>query len=479
MNSSKINWGNISNRVLFFTILFSAVLISIHFINKQFVFDDIYVLKNIDQELKVHYPRVATTIFYVIQRIGDLIPISEGGVRFARVFNALLLILNGILFYRICRFRFPGFISNLGMLLFIFTPVVFFNSVMIKPDSILLIEVLLMFLLCLKYLESEKKGVYAFWSGFVGVLPFFTKYNPFAVLLFFSALYLNKTDRKKNFLSFCGGGLVSGLPLLFFNRDILIDVYNGAICNDNYFVSAPNISSAVNEWSAFPFDPIGLPFLLIFPASFGVINYLFFIFALLRKKISKRDLFLIIPFTLAHVIFYLSITYVRFPWIYTVIAPFIIFGSLFVWEMFFKNQKKIFLPALGVVFILLHMSNATNLSQFIFNYQDEIAKISSDKLLPGVKGIHFTQNPKEDEGYWLKELKDPENKYILIFDALVDQYCRYQKNEVYIKTCKEMRLILEEKTEWKFKSVKDLAFIKFFGFEFKHRSYLFVRKDLK
>jgi hypothetical protein len=473
---------------------FIAIFFAIRFIfSSNIFFDENNIIGPIKGHLLGHsyptlmYPTFSYIFFEYFYKVFSFFNPTLDLYVYCRIINALLLGINFLLFY----VALEGFLEKswrlLGAWAFVLSPGVFYSSVVVKTESLQLMEILLALWICNKAIKFPNQIKWPILSGLVSGLAVSTKYNPSLFLIYpLSQIF---TVEEKNTKSFFKSKKFWSF-LLFFIISVLLTwttlwkhlafLFSNQSFADHHFVNYPTSAQAVNEWFAFPYGRYSYAFILIFPFLAGIPNYLGFFLGLI--KLPRNFLIIWGGFTIFYLIIILNFTIMRLPHLFTICLPFIVGGSLFFWKnIYFKIKFKtlrILLFLILFIWPLSHYSILANVTRKII----EVEKMELTKIIQKTdrNNIFFllnnlnTQEVNRVPGDKLVEaIFDRKPKYILALNTYMDSFCHYKNNSEYKKQCLFFQQLrsggVNYKTTWS-KSV-NFSYLGLFNLEYEYYLY--------
>jgi len=405
----------------------------------------------------------------------------------SRIINATLLGVNGLLFYLASEKYLERPWRVFGAFLFIFSPGVFYSSIVIKTESLQLMLILLTLYFSERSSENRSEWHLSLTSGIIAGLGISTKYNPTLFLIYFLTQYYKTPrigeifKRRKTWifiLSFITTILLTWSTLF----KLLAFLFSSEKLLDLYTVNFPTTAQAVNEWGAFPYGKYSYAFILIMPFVAGIPNYLGLLLGLFTFRVPKKALLIWGGFTLAYLLLILNFTLMRLPHIFTVCVPFITLASLYFWQDLFKRSNTFFKIVLPLTLILWSFFHYKELGKSVYS----IVEIEKNELGQHyrLKNIFYLLNNsntaqvnKVRGDQILKAIKERDPKYILALNTYMMSFCKYKKNPSYIEQCEYFKKLMKEEGNYKINWSKSANFSYLGLLNEKHTYFLFQRRD--
>ncbi len=475
---------------------FIAIFLAIKFIFSSNIFFD---EKNIIGPIKGHllghpyppliYPTFSFIFFeYFFKIFSFFTPTLDLSV-FCRTANAVLLGVNFFLFYAAMERYLEKSWRLLGAWAFVLSPGVFYSGVVVKTESLQLMEILLALWICNKAMKYPKQIKWPILSGIISGLAVSTKYNPSLFLIYpLSQIFTVKEQnihsflKSRNFWSFLICFTLSVLLTWTTLWKLLAFLFSNNSFTDVYFVNHPTSAQAVNEWLAFPYGRYSYAFIIIFPFIVGIPNYLGFFLGIF--KIPRNFLIIWGGFTIFYLIIILNFTLMRLPHLFTICLPFVVAGSLFFWRnIYFKLKFKslrILLFLLLFIWPLAHFSDLAISTRKIIEVEmieltKIVQKLGRDNIFFLLNNLNTQQVNQVPGNNLANAIISRKPKYVLALNTYMDSFCRYKNNPDYKNQCLFFQKLKSGGENYKTSWSKSVSFSYMGIINLEHEYYLFER----
>ncbi|MEW5735406.1 MAG: glycosyltransferase family 39 protein [Thermodesulfobacteriota bacterium] len=401
------------------------------------------------------YPDFPILFYGLIFRPALFLGVENMGALFAlaRVVNlALTLLSASLLYFSSKRFLSPAW-QSVCLALFLACPAVLFAAVYVKVESLILVETLLAFLFAQKSLERPERLRYAAFCGAASALSFATKYNPFPALFFLSALFLaarRSRIPKSGFLR----------PFLVFSFAFLLAAVcawpgilhilgrRSGLVSDLYFSSLPSPYKAAADFFAFPEGRIAYPLLLILPVGVGFFQSLAGAWGLASRSVKKDFSSLVLPYFFCYLAAVIGAVAIHSPWLFTPLAPFFALAA----SAALSRLPRRTAPLVAVAALSLSLYQAPAVVDLVQGVQNAIlrahadasdARAEKDELMVLVNGP-LTLRAGLDAENLDAEVRKKSPRFILIYEAYVQNFCRYPENPGYLRQCRYLQGLVSE-----------------------------------
>jgi hypothetical protein len=446
--------------ILVFSLALIAFFISLNYVvNLPIAIGDLNIINAINAKLASDsgYPQLMyPTFIYIFYEKLFLISKflgNEIGLEFtSRIINCTLFSINGLLFYSLSKKYLQGKWPLLGLFLFYSSPSLFYTAVEIRPSGLLLLELMLITCLVENLVKAPDKKVYHLLAGIVSGLAIATKFNPsYTFIYFFGLLFIYDKRPVRSSLILFTLGLLLILPLAWptiwnFGKYF----FTPAVSNNYYFSVHPGLGKAVDETWSFPFGRYSLGLFIVLPIAAGVINTLIASIGLPLKLYSKKFLFIWVFHIPIYLLILFNFTLYRLPHMFTLAVPAIILGATITIQFFYQGlkYKKIFAPITSLILISLIQGSvqADIASGYAKIVKKEIPELLNKKPVVLLNNYNQSEIKGDQIDLFIKQNRP---KTIITLDSFLFNYCKYRKNEVYIRHCQYFKNLLKGKEGYK------------------------------
>jgi len=393
---------------------------------------------------------------FPVNLISGSVPSYELALQIARVVNILICLSSTIIFYFCLKTKFTGISVLIGSFLFAVSPLAIFHVSLVKTESLLVLEILILYLLGYKIMHGNCTWKTHVFFAVISGLTVTTKYYPMAPIIYMISVFesdhykqLSIKKRLRNFLTTKGFYIfsVTSILTILVSWTNLWD-YNAQIIEnfkvfDPYFINAPSFMRCVDEWPAFPYGRFSYSLIVILPLGMGLITYLMMLTSLFTRSIPK-DMFLIlgIPAILYFILFSFT-TLLRMPYNFSVCLPFIIVSATgFLNKYIVQKIKKKWLKTpiiVGLMGITAYQSPVLNIFWQRLTYYSQANSIFTfqAKLPKQMVWLLTNESTKAygvDLSDYEKSLIEKKSEYLFVLTSYFHNLCKYKS--AYEINCK-------------------------------------------
>jgi hypothetical protein len=378
--------------------------------------------------------------------------------------NAAIFMVSAILFYLLCLQWLDRWWAVFAAFLYVTSPAVFFAGAIVKTESFLLLEMMVVALASRRIMEGRDSAAWHVAAAAGCALAVTTKFYPFHFLIYFAALAVREraaggggigaaargilTDRRVWLFAAAAAALV----LLTWPVWMKIGLSPAKSARDIYFQEAPTHHRAVGEWTAFPYGRLSYGLLVVMPFAAGLVNYAGTAAALALRAVPGRALLMWGMPAAAYLAAIFGMTLVRSPWFFTMCVPFTALASALAMKrlsgMLRFRGAAIFKAAMLAPLAALSIYHSVSLTQFFINYYSIIRVQKTEHKGEIVLLVNSAMHSLEP-GRIRESVEEKRPRFLLVFDSYLLNFCKFGHNPQYGRQCAYLRDLEGGRTEYR------------------------------
>jgi len=453
-----------------FVMSLAAGLLCILRIQPDMLIDEQNIIKPIIQHMKgglysYRYPDFPFLFYEFIFRIYTFISDSYDYLKVGRSVNILLFIFSINLFSRTLGSKLKLGWSIVAVFLFSFSPAIFYSGVILKTETLHIIELLFVIYFAQKIIQNGPGRLKVLFIAVFAALAMSTKYNFLMPLLFYISLflYLRKQHASESIKSLWQ--LMFRRPEFYFFHFFYVlvilatwhSIWNlpGIIefmQNDAYFLDKPAVLRAVDELWSFPYGRYSYTFYVTLPLAAGLAVFILGLTGLILSRIPNEVLALWGSFTVVLLLFLTHATMLRTPHTFTLAVPFFILAAAYLLQSVASKITQYVLVVLVVGHTIFNHHSIVEL--YYQTFRAAISVKNSDAMTLITRDLDSTVklNVETFEQAVLKQKPDR----IFLLDSYFHNFCKYKTSDIFRKNCKFYKKLLEEQWPYKLEHRKQL-----------------------
>jgi hypothetical protein len=418
------------------------------------------------------------------------------------VVNAVVVAADAFLFCLAARSYLERSWAVLATLVFCCMPGVFFSGVVLKTESLQLLEVLAAMIATNRLADGDESLRWHVVAAVAAALALATKLNPMPLFMYLSCVVVMRFSLKRPVSM-----KASAVFAVSFAIAILLGWRNlwtfGEVIKywerDIYFQSGAAFLGAVPELLAFPYGRYSSFFLTTLPAMAGFGVWVLFWPALALRTIPTRLLLILGVSVLLHLAVALSFTRLRWPFSFTPVAPFFVLGAVSLLRRMYRmeySKSRLLWPMAACVLAAglagFSFQSRECMTGMYYGYFKPVREFDNVKfrmsdpyetgendpargrgagggrspssmlLLGGYTMKFRTQDrptEREDDSNPIRKIVEsrrPAN--ILLIDSYLLNMCKYRDNPVYADNCIFFRELVEGRAGYRVHTIRSAEF---------------------
>ena len=357
--------------------------------------------------------------------------------------------------------------AMIASLAFLTSPVVTYASVIVKTESLILCETVVVLICLTKIWHNPNQSTWHYGCAIFCGLATATKYHIHLsfvyMMLLFAMTFLHSSHIKKLSLS------TSIKKLVIFSLIFMVtiglswpDVYQwiglpkNRLPEDLYFNSNPSAFRAIDEPFSFPYGQYSYAIFYIIPYAVGILTFVSGIVSILCRILPLSFLIVWGIPTLIYLGISQYVTLIRAHHIFTPCVPFFVIAATVLWKhvMTVKIKTKwIQVPGLICIMgILVYQFEPYSMHHQYMDVIRSIPDSESKQCLYLINSVtsHFSGIDASHIEETVFQKKEP---YLLVLDSYFYNFCKYKTSETYQKQCNFFHRLISGQTsyilEWK------------------------------